>query len=83
MKQLFGISQNDSDEEVFINWYHEYRGFIIHEENLKLVVANTNDLEGSLLSSLDTIKTQIFSLETPHHQIDIWESIMEIISPSI
>lgn len=77
IERAFAISKSDEDNniQVILNWAYETRGFKKKDKKFKNVIDNSNDLESSLLSSLDTTKYKVLSVETPYQKIDIWDTI--------
>jgi S-adenosylmethionine decarboxylase len=79
IERAFAISKSDDDDDnniqVILNWAYETRGFKKKDKKFKNVIGKSNDLESSLLSSLDTTKYKVLSVETSYQKIDIWDTI--------
>ena len=82
IERLFGIPKSD-EEEVICRWSHELRGFRNNNDRMKHHLDNASDLSTWVTSTIQTtFKKEIVSIQTPFQQIDIWDILEPLDTPS-
>eukprot|EP00549_Striatella_unipunctata_P007442 CAMPEP_0118694322 /NCGR_PEP_ID=MMETSP0800-20121206/12440_1 /TAXON_ID=210618 ORGANISM="Striatella unipunctata, Strain CCMP2910" /NCGR_SAMPLE_ID=MMETSP0800 /ASSEMBLY_ACC=CAM_ASM_000638 /LENGTH=789 /DNA_ID=CAMNT_0006592737 /DNA_START=134 /DNA_END=2503 /DNA_ORIENTATION=- len=74
IQKLFGVPRNDN-EEVYMKWGHELRGFRNDEERAKHHLDEQSDLNLWIVSPMELNKTQVVSKKSRYQQIDIWDTM--------